>query len=126
MLASLVGSTDSVASSSSLKHAQIRGRSHANPMQGAMLDMMRDVNTGIRWILNHTQFHGGDSEQVYLVGQSCGAQLAAMSLITQVTSRLLKHALRVLHPALFWHTSCPRCMLCLPAHLILASPFPHS
>lgn len=95
-------------------------------MQGAILDMMRDVNTGIRWILNHTQFHGGDPEQVYLVGQSCGAQLAAMSLITQVTARLLKHVLRVLHPPLFWHTSCPCCMLCLPAHLILASPFPHS
>ena len=50
-----------------------------------MLDMMRDVNTGIRWILHHTHFHGGDPNQVYLVGQSCGAQLAAMSLITQVS-----------------------------------------
>lgn len=69
----------------------------AAAMQGTILDMMRDVNTGIRWILNHTQFHGGDPEQVYLVGQSCGAQLAAMSLITQVTCRLVMHALPALH-----------------------------
>ena len=65
-------------------------------MQGTMLDMMRDVNTGIRWILHHTHFHGGDPNQVYLVGQSCGAQLAAMAMITQVgvaqTSFLLLHA----------------------------------
>ena len=53
-----------------------------------MLDMMRDVNTGIRWILHHTHFHGGDPNQVYLVGQSCGAQLAAMSIITQVSPSL--------------------------------------
>ena len=53
-----------------------------------MLDMMRDVNTGIRWILHHTHFHGGDPNQVYLVGQSCGAQLAAMSIITQVSPLL--------------------------------------
>ncbi len=56
-------------------------------LQGTMLDMMRDVNTGIRWILHHTHFHGGDPNQVYLVGQSCGAQLAAMALITQVRHR---------------------------------------
>lgn len=54
-------------------------------VQGTMLDMMRDVNTGIRWILHHTHFHGGDQNQVYLVGQSCGAQLAAMALITQAS-----------------------------------------
>ena len=53
-------------------------------VQGTMLDMMRDVNTGIRWVLHHTHFHGGDPNQVYLVGQSCGAQLAAMAMITQV------------------------------------------
>lgn len=50
--------------------------------------MMRDCNTGIRWILNHTHFHGGDPSQVYLVGQSCGAQLAAITMITQVMSCL--------------------------------------
>ena len=56
--------------------------------QGSILDMMRDCNTGIRWILNHTHFHGGDPSQVYLVGQSCGAQLAAITMITQVMRSL--------------------------------------
>lgn len=49
-----------------------------------MLDMLRDCNTGIRWVLNHTQQHGGDPSRVFLVGQSCGAQIAALALITQV------------------------------------------
>ncbi|CAK0731873.1 hypothetical protein CVIRNUC_000054 [Coccomyxa viridis] len=56
---------------------------YRNFPQGSILDMMRDCNTGIRWILNHTHFHGGDPSQVYLVGQSCGAQLAAITMITQ-------------------------------------------
>lgn len=86
----------------------------AAPMQGTILDMMRDVNTGIRWILNHTQFHGGDPEQVYLVGQSCGAQLAAMSLITQVTCRLVMHALPALHLPCSFGTphACAACYAC--------------
>ena len=49
-----------------------------------MLDMLRDCNTGIRWVLNHTQQHGGDPSRIFLVGQSCGAQIAALALITQV------------------------------------------
>ena len=72
-------------------------------VQGTMLDMMRDVNTGIRWILHHTHFHGGDPNQVYLVGQSCGAQLAAMALITQVDNARVPSLL--LHVALQEHTS---------------------
>lgn len=50
-----------------------------------MMDMLRDVNTGIRWILNHVQQHGGNPDRVFLVGQSCGAQLAALALITQAS-----------------------------------------
>ncbi len=45
--------------------------------------MLRDVNTGIRWILNHVHQHGGNPDRVFLVGQSCGAQLSALALITQ-------------------------------------------
>ena len=51
--------------------------------QGHILDMLRDCNTGIRWVLNHCHQHGGDPSNVFLVGQSCGAQLAALSCITQ-------------------------------------------
>ncbi len=51
-----------------------------------MLDMLRDCNTGIRWVLHHAAQNGGDASRIYLVGQSCGAQLAALALITQVVA----------------------------------------
>ena len=46
--------------------------------------MMEDVNTGIGWVLSRIGHYGGDPKRVYLVGQSCGAQLSMMCLVTQV------------------------------------------
>jgi len=51
------------------------------------LDMLEDVNGGIAWTLAHAAEHGGDPQRTYLVGQSCGAQLAALSLVTQARAR---------------------------------------
>ncbi|CAL5224096.1 g6725 [Coccomyxa viridis] len=82
---------------------------YRNFPQGTMLDMMRDVNTGIRWILHHTHFHGGDPNQVYLVGQSCGAQLAAMALITQAEQSYQKAQLPGGFPA--WQPQRVRAMV---------------
>ena len=48
--------------------------------------MLEDVNGGIAWTLAHAEEHGGDPHRTYLVGQSCGAQLAALALVTQVAS----------------------------------------
>ena len=45
--------------------------------------MLEDVNAGIGWTLAHAEEHGGDPQRTYLVGQSCGAQLAALALVTQ-------------------------------------------
>ncbi|EIE18373.1 PRENYLCYSTEINE methylesterase [Coccomyxa subellipsoidea C-169] len=56
---------------------------YRNFPQGTVLDMLRDCNTGIRWVLHHAQQHGGDPSRMHLVGQSCGAQLATLALITQ-------------------------------------------
>ncbi|KAK9918580.1 hypothetical protein WJX75_005121 [Coccomyxa subellipsoidea] len=56
---------------------------YRNFPQGTVLDMLRDCNTGIRWVLHHAQQNGGDPSRVHLVGQSCGAQLATLALITQ-------------------------------------------
>jgi len=53
-------------------------------VQGTALDMMEDVNTGIGWVLSRIRHYGGDPRRVYLVGQSCGAQLSMMCLVTQV------------------------------------------
>ena len=55
--------------------------------QGTILDMLEDVNGGIAWTLAHAAEHGGDPQRTYLVGQSCGAQLAALSLVTQARAR---------------------------------------
>jgi len=49
--------------------------------------MLEDVNGGIAWTLAHAAEHGGDPQRTYLVGQSCGAQLAALSLVTQARAR---------------------------------------
>ena len=46
--------------------------------------MLEDVNTGINWVLQKISHYGGDPEQVYLVGQSCGAQLCSLTTLLQV------------------------------------------
>ncbi|KAK9820850.1 hypothetical protein WJX81_002179 [Elliptochloris bilobata] len=56
---------------------------YRNFPQGTILDMLEDVNAGIAWTLEHAEEHGGDAQHTYLVGQSCGAQLAALALLTQ-------------------------------------------
>lgn len=51
--------------------------------------MMEDVNAGISWVLKRIRHYGGDPDRVYLVGQSCGAQLSTMCLVTQVCGQLI-------------------------------------
>ena len=48
--------------------------------------MMEDVNTGIGWVLQKISNYGGDPEQVYLVGQSCGGQLCTLTTLIQVST----------------------------------------
>lgn len=52
--------------------------------QGTIVDMLEDVNTGINWVMQKISHYGGDPEQVYLVGQSCGAQLCSLTTLLQV------------------------------------------
>jgi prenylcysteine alpha-carboxyl methylesterase len=52
--------------------------------QGTAMDMLEDVNCGISWTIRKIMYYGGDPDQIWLVGQSCGAHLAMMALITQV------------------------------------------
>ena len=58
-------------------------------LQGTIVDMLEDVNTGIGWVLQKISNYGGDPERVYLVGQSCGGQLCSLATLIQV--HLLKH-----------------------------------
>lgn len=53
-------------------------------MQGTIVDMLEDVNTGVGWIMQKISNYGGDPERVYLVGQSCGGQLCSLATLIQV------------------------------------------
>ena len=76
--------------------------------------MLEDVNAGIGWTLAHAEEHGGDPQRTYLVGQSCGAQLAALALVTQ--ARRLPRPWRL--PCICASCWTPRCML--KARLLIA------
>lgn len=53
-------------------------------MQGTIVDMLEDVNTGVGWVMQKISNYGGDPERVYLVGQSCGGQLCSLATLIQV------------------------------------------
>jgi len=46
--------------------------------------MLRDINTGIAWVLHNAAAFGGDGESFHLVGQSAGGQLGSLALVLQV------------------------------------------
>lgn len=56
---------------------------YRNFPQGTITDMVRDVNTGITWVLNNCHLYGGDPNAIYLVGQSAGVHLTLLALIAQ-------------------------------------------
>ena len=51
--------------------------------QGNLEDMLEDCNTGISWVMRHIGSRGGDPKRLYIVGQSAGGQLGALTLIAQ-------------------------------------------
>lgn len=53
-------------------------------VQGTIVDMLEDVNTGVGWVMQKISNYGGDPERVYLVGQSCGGQLCSLATLIQV------------------------------------------
>ena len=59
---------------------------YLNPVrhtQGNLEDMLEDCNTGISWVMRHISSRGGDPNRLYIVGQSAGGQLGALTLIAQ-------------------------------------------
>ncbi|KAK9817469.1 hypothetical protein WJX74_008566 [Apatococcus lobatus] len=56
---------------------------YRNFPQGTVMDMLQDINTGVSWVLQKIVHYGGNPDAVYLVGQSCGAQLTTLSILTQ-------------------------------------------
>lgn len=55
-------------------------------LQGTILDMMEDINTAFQWITRNVAKFSGDPMATFVVGQSAGAQLAALALLFQVTA----------------------------------------
>ena len=56
--------------------------------------MVEDVSCGVGWVLSHISAHGGDSQQVYLMGQSCGGHLAMLALLRQCKAAAARRCAR--------------------------------
>jgi acetyl esterase/lipase len=49
-------------------------------------EMVEDINTALKWVMDYIQNYGGDPERIAVTGMSCGAHLAAM-LVTDMASQ---------------------------------------
>jgi prenylcysteine alpha-carboxyl methylesterase len=56
---------------------------YRNFPQGTISDMVSDASEGISFVCNNIASYGGDPNQVYLMGQSAGAHIAACALMKQ-------------------------------------------
>jgi len=54
---------------------------YRNFPQGRIQEMLEDVDVGIGWVLRNIHKHGGDPNNVCLVGQSAGAHLSSLALL---------------------------------------------
>ena len=52
-------------------------------MQGIIEDMIEDCQAGIGWVLRNIEGFGGDPSRVYVMGQSCGGHLTALTFQKQ-------------------------------------------
>jgi len=57
---------------------------YRNFPQGSMRDMLEDVDCAMTWVFEHIEEYGGDPKRIYLVGQSAGAHLGAMTVLNKV------------------------------------------
>ncbi|KAG0538651.1 hypothetical protein BDA96_03G254800 [Sorghum bicolor] len=56
---------------------------YRNFPQGTIGDMVHDASQGISFVCNNIASYGGDPNQIYLMGQSAGAHIAACALMEQ-------------------------------------------
>jgi len=56
---------------------------YRNFPQGTISDMVTDASQGISFVCNNIASYGGDPNQIYLMGQSAGAHIAACALMEQ-------------------------------------------
>eukprot|EP00123_Amoebidium_parasiticum_P021855 comp7505_c0_seq1/m.3164 comp7505_c0_seq1/g.3164 ORF comp7505_c0_seq1/g.3164 comp7505_c0_seq1/m.3164 type:complete len:509 (-) comp7505_c0_seq1:58-1584(-) len=56
---------------------------YRNFPQGRITDMLEDVNASMKWVIGHCSNYGGDPDNIFMVGQSAGAHLSALALLTE-------------------------------------------
>lgn len=86
-------------------------RNYRNFPQGAVPEMLEDVNAGVGYVLRRAVLYGGDPARVFLVGQSCGAHLLSLAALTQAEQRAGGSALPGGLPA--WDVGAVRGMACV-------------
>lgn len=61
---------------------------YRNYPQGKVGDMVEDVNNAIKWTKAHIEEFGGDPGNIYLMGQSAGAHLGALTLMLKAKEEI--------------------------------------
>ncbi|KAL6842635.1 hypothetical protein ACP4OV_027479 [Aristida adscensionis] len=64
---------------------------YRNFPQGTIGDMVTDASQGISFVCNNIASYGGDPNQIYLMGQSAGAHIAACALMEQAVKESSGH-----------------------------------
>ncbi|KAL6615665.1 hypothetical protein ACP70R_037935 [Stipagrostis hirtigluma subsp. patula] len=64
---------------------------YRNFPQGTIGDMVSDASQGISFVCNNIASYGGDPDQIYLMGQSAGAHIAACALMEQAIKQSSGH-----------------------------------
>ncbi len=93
--------------------------------QGNLEDMLEDCNTGISWVMRHISSRGGDPHRLYIVGQSAGGQLGALTLIAQARLALFLHmvfmswsCLNPMEDVCVRHFEQSACLTCCPLTVV--------
>jgi acetyl esterase/lipase len=59
---------------------------HRSVPDNSFPEMVEDVNTALKWVMDHIQDYGGDPNRIAITGISCGGHLAAL-LVTDRASQ---------------------------------------
>lgn len=56
---------------------------YRNFPQGTILDMLHDCDTALQWVSENIESYGGNSDDIFIVGQSAGAHISSLCLFAQ-------------------------------------------
>lgn len=55
------------------------------PHPGRISDILDDVNESIGWVATNGRKYGGDTNRIFVMGQSAGAHIAATAVVNKAT-----------------------------------------